>query len=311
MEAGSRVMSRNLPEGDTDGAIVPVPAPDLHEEILTCRIEHWRGYVTSRFYALADDGSVVESGPFPWRRATPPPESTRARAAYDELVTRLETEGWTRLENGHLWYATTLARTIRMPRSGTETPTRGASSSPKPLPQPLALPREEPAQVEAAAPEPDEPIDRDPPPRRRRPLRSTMLALPVVGAAGAAALLLGGGHADGSPLAGNHPARAMAAQPVATSAPRASAVLRPVATARNVDVEIVAHGGGSWVEARRGSKTGPVIYSAVLAAGKHVHLRAPSLWARFGAAGNLIIMADGKPVVLRGTYDKLFRAPGR
>jgi hypothetical protein len=33
------------------------------------------------------------------------------------------------------------------------------------------------------------------------------------------------------------------------------------------------------------------------------------VWARFGAAGNLSVTADGKPVQLLGTFDKLFRPP--
>jgi hypothetical protein len=73
-----------------------------------------------------------------------------------------------------------------------------------------------------------------------------------------------------------------------------------------VDVRITAHGNGSWVEVRRMSATGPVLYSTTLTDGQTLHARAPRVWARFGAASNLTITADGRPVSLHGTYDKLF-----
>jgi hypothetical protein len=73
-----------------------------------------------------------------------------------------------------------------------------------------------------------------------------------------------------------------------------------------VDLRIAAHGTGSWLEVRRSSATGAVLYSAILTDGKTLHFRAPRLWTRFGAASNVTITADGRPVELHGTYDKVF-----
>jgi hypothetical protein len=105
MEPESRIVSRSSAEA---GEAAP-------REIRTCRVERWRGYVTSRFYVLSDDGAVLESKPFRWRKDAPPPESKKARAAYDDLVARLEAEGWSRLDQDRLWYATTFMQTVRMP----------------------------------------------------------------------------------------------------------------------------------------------------------------------------------------------------
>ena len=80
-----------------------------------CRIECWHGYVTSRFFALTDDGQVLESTSFRCWQAGPPPETMRARAAYREFVARLEAEGWTSLEDSGPWFATIFARTVLRP----------------------------------------------------------------------------------------------------------------------------------------------------------------------------------------------------
>src|SRR6478609_7021734 len=75
-----------------------------------CRIERWRGYVTSSFCARLPDGRMLESRTFRWRHAAPPPDGGSARAAYDELVGRLEAEGWTHHAEGPIWFATTFSR---------------------------------------------------------------------------------------------------------------------------------------------------------------------------------------------------------
>jgi hypothetical protein len=69
----------------------------------------------------------------------------------------------------------------------------------------------------------------------------------------------------------------------------------------------IAAAGSSWLEVRRGSSTGAVLFSGVLDGGRTIRFRGPRLWARFGAAGNLRITQDGRPVPLQGTYDKVFR----
>ena len=81
------------------------------------------------------------------------------------------------------------------------------------------------------------------------------------------------------------------------------------AKALRVDLRIAAHGSGSWLEIRRGSATGRVLYSATLTDGQTLHFHAPKLWGRFGAASNLAITVNARPVRLEGTYEKLFVAP--
>ncbi|MGH2935431.1 MAG: hypothetical protein ACRDL2_13090 [Gaiellaceae bacterium] len=311
---------RFLPEGHS-GAASDTHGPSVRHEVRTCRIARWRGYVTSRFYAVTDEGELLESKPFRWRRAAPPPESKKARAAHDELVARLEADGWARFEGGRLWYATTLTRTVAVPVSGQT----AVQTTPVPAPPVVAAPQKVVQEEVVEEPEPGarpphvaEAAAESPPPTRRRWRRRTgMLSIAVAAIAGiTSALLLGVGHAAGGGT-GNQPAasgRATHRAPAAKK-PSAPAVVQaptqaapgPAVTARLADVRIVAHGTGSWVEARRGSKTGPVLYRGVLTTGKRLHLRAPRVWAQFGAAGNLSITADGKLLALRGTFDKLFR----
>jgi RodZ C-terminal domain len=63
----------------------------------------------------------------------------------------------------------------------------------------------------------------------------------------------------------------------------------------------------TWLEIRSGSSTGPVLYSGTLAAASTKTFRARTLWARFGAAGNLSTRLEGKPIRLpSGTYDATF-----
>lgn len=177
-----------------------------------------------------------------------------------------------------------------------------------------------------------------PPHRRRR--RRALAAIGSLGSAGvAAALLMGGLHVNlhGTPSAAaahkeraqsqqrpQRAARKSLAQPTkrparARPTPSKPAKATPVkkrpaqptstpARAAAVDLRIRAHGTGSWVEIRRGSKSGSVLYAGVLNDGRRLHFHATRLWMRLGAAGNLSITANGKPISLRGTYDKLLTA---
>lgn len=118
------------------------------------------------------------------------------------------------------------------------------------------------------------------------------------------------------------PSRAPEAQPAPVVVHRAPAAKRPTTAAKDdrVDVRtaaaaprqvaatlqlgIAAH-STTWLEVRRGSKNGRVLYSGNLP-GHALHFRGSRIWARFGAAGNLTITQDGRPVRLQGTYDRLF-----
>jgi Domain of unknown function (DUF4115) len=70
--------------------------------------------------------------------------------------------------------------------------------------------------------------------------------------------------------------------------------------------------GSSWIEARRGSATGQVVYAGTLAQGKDLRLQGERLWVRFGALAYLDLRLDGKPVVLAhtGTVNALFARSG-
>jgi hypothetical protein len=79
--------------------------------IETCRIERWRGYFTSRFYAVADDGApLLESAPFRLRAASVPPDHATAKQAHADLLAALAAAGWQPDEVGPEWYATRLVR---------------------------------------------------------------------------------------------------------------------------------------------------------------------------------------------------------
>lgn len=106
MEAESR-----SPADGTSGEQRSAPVPMLCQEVRLCRIECWRGYITSRFYVRTDRGRVLESKPFRWGHDGPPPQTKKARAAYDKLVARLTAEGWTLVAGGTPWFAATFERT--------------------------------------------------------------------------------------------------------------------------------------------------------------------------------------------------------
>jgi hypothetical protein len=70
--------------------------------------------------------------------------------------------------------------------------------------------------------------------------------------------------------------------------------------------------GDSWVEARAGSPTGPLLYNGTLAGGQTVRLSSRRLWVRLGAASNLAFTLNGKPADadLHGTVDVLITPQG-
>jgi hypothetical protein len=79
------------------------------------RIEWWRGYVKSEFYARVpspDGGSVVvRSRSFNWIKPTPPPQDVpRIAQAHEALVSRLEADGWRPTGCGDEWYELELGR---------------------------------------------------------------------------------------------------------------------------------------------------------------------------------------------------------
>jgi hypothetical protein len=289
-----------------------------------CRIERWRGYFSSSFYVQLPD-QTLESRSFRWRRQAPPPDSGPARAAYDELVSRIESAGWTRHSDGTDWFATTFTRfvetpaEVRLERVAEVMPQEPSAmrvvvpvqqSPPRaPDPTPPAVhelrPREVPPERKLPKPAPEPAPD-----RRRRWLAPSAGGALVVAAVASGFLLLERGN--GNPDAGGG---ARTARP--STGPGPAPVTKGVegsahsviAKAARADLRIAAHGSGSWLEIRRGAATGPILYSATLTDGQTLHFRAPKLWGRFGAASNLTITANAHRVRIEGTDEKVFAAP--
>jgi hypothetical protein len=86
-------------------------------------------------------------------------------------------------------------------------------------------------------------------------------------------------------------ARALSPSPPAAAA-RWPETRRP-ATART-RLEIVAARGDSWLQVRRGSATGPVVYEGVLERGRSASFAARRLWFRFAVGDHLDVTLNGK-----------------
>jgi hypothetical protein len=305
----------------------------MHAEY--CRIERWRGYFSSSFYVHLPD-QTLESRSFRWRREAPPPDGGPARAAYDELVGRLEAAGWTRHADGATWFATSFTRFVETPEAFVlervadgapqaappmrvvapvqQSPVQQPPPASEPTPptvhelRPREVPPEPPPQVKPATHMPP-----PAPPRRRRWVAPSAGIALVVAAVAFGFLLLGQGG-NGTPEGAGGAARTVrpglgSSGPAPVTKGVEGSVHSVRAAATRVDLRIAAHGGGSWLEVRRGSATGAVLYSATLTDGQSLHFHAPRLWGRFGAASNLTITANSRPLHLQGTYEKLFVAP--
>jgi hypothetical protein len=94
--------------------VTPIRA--VTPETERCRIEWWRGYVKSEFYAqeLRPDrsGSIVAASPaFRWSKPTPPSETLpHVASAHSTLVAQLKAVGWNVSGRGENWYALELER---------------------------------------------------------------------------------------------------------------------------------------------------------------------------------------------------------
>lgn len=273
-----------------------------------CRIERWRGYVTSSFL-VRTPGGVVESPAFRWWRAADPPDEGDARRAFDDLLDRLVAAGWTEIGRGGAWYAVELthpALTAAAPVAHEPVP------AVEPAPEPPPAPPTPPVVVESRR-APAEPPPAAPLPSASRPRRRLLAAAGVAVATLLAASALVGLAGRDRPTAAAAPAgpttHHVRSAPPKTPPPKtpAAAPAQPPVQPAHVHVVIEAIGRGSWLEVRRLSGTGSVLYSGVLEPGRKLRFEGRRLWARFGAAANLRILQDGRPVPLQGTYDKLFR----
>lgn len=267
----------------------------------TCEIVFWRGYVKCAFYAVTTDGEPVGSPSFRSREPSPV-RSGAVLEAHRALVERLQDEGWEPAARGRAWYALTFNRRGWSPveeEPPTESPAVEVEAHAAP-PQPPLEP--------GPAPPPDvvsEPLS---PPRAAARLRSRRQIAVLLAAAVAIALavLLGLTHygansAQGQNRTAARPANVHQAQRVRDRNPAATATPAP---RRLAPTEIVVTGarGSSWVEAHVGSETGRLLFAGVVADGQTVHVTAPVVWIRFGAAGNLDLHVNGRTPV-PGTFN--------
>jgi hypothetical protein len=274
------------------------------DEPSACRIERWRGYRWSTFYARVG-GRVVESRSFRWSKADPPPDTAAARAAYDELVARLQAAGWEPVAAAGLWYQTSFVRAFSESREVV-----GHASVAQPE-VPVAQPEVPVAQAERPV-APVRPAFRGFSPRKLVYAGAAACATIVV----LALVLATGGHTSHRPQPVSSGAtgagQARSVSKVSSTWHAATAGTAPARSRETlVDLRIEARGTGSWLELRRVSGTGPVLYSGTLRPGTTLHFRAARIWSRLGAAGNLVVTENGRPVQLQGTFDKLFLPPGR
>ena len=90
------------------------------------------------------------------------------------------------------------------------------------------------------------------------------------------------------------PARAQSPSPPAAAVPRLPETLPP-ATAQT-ELGIVAARGDSWLQVRRGSATGPLVYEGILERGRSVSFADRRLWLRFAVGDHLDVTVNGKRV---------------
>jgi hypothetical protein len=80
------------------------------------------------------------------------------------------------------------------------------------------------------------------------------------------------------------------------------------ATPDQVRLTILARDTTSWLEVRRDSAHGALLYSGQLEPGHTLRFRGVRVWARFGSAGHLAIAVNGRPLALIGTLEHVFTA---
>lgn len=284
-----------------------------------CEIRLWQGYRSYEFFAAVGDVAIAQSDSFR-SRGEPSAEDEKARMAHAALVRQLLDEGWQADGTGSGWFSQRFFQLVE-----DLTP---QTVAPPPVPQPEA-PSESSAPLREPSPEPKapEPTSISPsafaaseqPPAvaddhtdrggkvvgllRRREGQVQVLSL--IG------LLVTLGF--GWYVLRDHASAAPRKQPVSAAAHRSqptAAGSKVVAASAVSRLRIVGSGAGSWVELRSGSHSGRLLFSGRVGDGGVVVFATPRIWGRFGAAGNLQVRLNGRPVKLSGTVDVLFTPRG-
>jgi hypothetical protein len=131
------------------------------------------------------------------------------------------------------------------------------------------------------------------------------LLLALVALAVSVAVYLSGAFRDGShhaspPLAGRTSTALNTTTPPAGETGSGSGGVVPAGRTVGVHVTILATPGSCWIEARRGSATGPLLAERTLAASQVVHLHGRRIWLRLGSPANARVRRNGHGVALGG-----------
>ena len=291
-----------------------------------CVVEVWRGYTTATFIARTADELVAESSSFRCRGKHGPAESPAAQSALEVLTAALVDSGWSAApdDGGPAWFELAFGRLVAISPVGEQPavdeqpdelvapPVRTdvVRALPAPLPalleeapsRPAPAPRPDTVKPETVAPGTAEPAH----PRGHRVV--TLLSIAGIVVAGVLGYLI----AHRSPSVTTRVVTVTrTAQPAPHVAARTTAAVVPATPAVTpVRLKVTAT-KDTWLELRRNSKTGPVVFSGILTGGQDLHVSGRRIWARFAAAGNVDVTVNRKPIELVGTLERLFAAPRR
>jgi cytoskeleton protein RodZ len=141
------------------------------------------------------------------------------------------------------------------------------------------------AEFEAQQPEPEEEEEAVPDFRPRRPIRLPA-SVPVLAGLAVVALLVWSAWTSDQTTSPPIQASAALPPPVTSAVKSQSKVITPAAPAKTVSVR--AARGPCWIEARRGSRSGPLLAQRTLAQGETATFAAARVWLRLGAPWNVV-----------------------
>jgi hypothetical protein len=299
------------------GAVCPGCGSSLGIE--RCVVEVWRGYTTATFIARTADELVAESPSFRCRGRHAPADNPTSQSALSALTSALLASGWSAApdDGGPDWFELAFGRLVATPPADElpeldEEPAEPVAPPARPElvrtpPPPLPVLEEAaPKPVPAPRPEVVQPTHA----RGSRVVTVVSIAGIVV------ASILGYVIANRSPT---HTTRVVTVTRTVQPTPSAQATARkhaavPAVVAAPVVQAVRVHitaTRDTWLELRRNSKAGPVVFSGILTSGQSLRTSGRRVWARFAAAGNVDVAVNGKRVDLVGTLERLFAAPRR